>query len=111
MATTPDAAIRQRIAGEILNFGTARIEMKDKMLKQDDFAFGVVTNKLPSLVGEASQSEPRTCGRCELGIVHILRRRRQQRRRHLLETHILVRVGPHPPQGNIQRGVRKRVGQ
>jgi hypothetical protein len=54
LTTIPDAALRQQIAQEILDFGTARIEKEDEILKQGDFAFGTVTNKLPSLVGEVS---------------------------------------------------------
>jgi len=54
IATIPDAALRQRIVREILDFGTARIEKEGKILKQGDFTFGTIKNKLPSLVGEVS---------------------------------------------------------
>ena len=54
LAKMPDAALRKRITGEILNFGTADIKKEEKILKQGDFAFGTTKNKLPSLVGEVS---------------------------------------------------------
>jgi hypothetical protein len=54
VATIPDDALRQRIVCEILDFGTVRIEKEAKLLKQGDFAFSSVKNKLPSLVGEVS---------------------------------------------------------
>ncbi|KAK3363163.1 hypothetical protein B0T25DRAFT_491617 [Lasiosphaeria hispida] len=54
IAMIPDAALRQRIVGEILDFGTADIAKEGKILKQGDFAFGTIKNKLPSL------SEPRS---------------------------------------------------
>jgi len=54
IATIPDPAHRQRIVREILDFGTTSIEKEDKILKQGDFSFGSIKNKLPSLVGEVS---------------------------------------------------------
>lgn len=54
IAAVPDATFRQRIVGEILDFGTADIAKEWKLLKQGDFAFGSKRNKLPSLVGEVS---------------------------------------------------------
>jgi hypothetical protein len=52
VAKIPDDALRQRIVREFLNLGTAIIEKEAKILKQGEFTFGSVMNKLPSLVGE-----------------------------------------------------------
>ncbi|KAH6612912.1 hypothetical protein B0J18DRAFT_470263 [Chaetomium sp. MPI-SDFR-AT-0129] len=57
VATIPDDALRQRIVGEILNFGTASIEKKAKILKQGDFAFSSVKNKLPSLYIKCAEGD------------------------------------------------------
>jgi hypothetical protein len=54
IGTISDAALRQRIVREILDFGTASIYKEQKILKQGDFAFGTFKNKFPSLVGEVS---------------------------------------------------------
>ncbi|KAK5651233.1 hypothetical protein OQA88_12697 [Cercophora sp. LCS_1] len=57
VAKIHDAALRQYIIDRILDFGTTDIDKEEKILKQADFAFGSVINKLPSLVGEVSEGD------------------------------------------------------
>ncbi|KAK0624207.1 hypothetical protein B0T14DRAFT_454409 [Immersiella caudata] len=48
-----DAAIRLRLKA-VINFGTSQLELKGKLSKQADWAFGCVTTHLPTLVCEVS---------------------------------------------------------
>jgi len=59
LATIPDPAVRQHITQSILDFGTSSVAEQDAILKQGDFGFGTVQDKIPRLVGEVAYGESR----------------------------------------------------